>query len=226
MIAKTTGWVATTETGDRAELNLGPQSFQSAWNSISAQRAFECPARSGGPCFLQAARSNAEASHVVVVNHSLLISDLVSGGSAIPEYDVLIVDEAHHLEDVATDQLTYTFGQGEIDEIFSDLLGERGLLLSVQTAITDSEMEDSHRDAVEKGLGNSQEIAPRLRDEMRNLLRQVGAVVAPPQKRSESQYDTQVRILAIHRNSPMWEPIAQLWDNVAILHSRVVDEPY
>lgn len=217
MIAKTTSWVAKTETGDRAELNLGPSSFQSAWNSISAQRAFECPARAGGPCFLQAARSDAEASHVVVVNHSLLISDLVSGGSAIPDYDVLIVDEAHHLEDVATDQLTYTFGQGEIDEIFSDFLGERGLLLRVQTAIADSETNECDRESMEKGLGSAQATAPRLRDEMRNLLRQVGSVVVPSSGRSESQYDTQVRILAAHRNSPMWEPIVQLWDNVAIL---------
>ena len=221
MIAKTTAWVANTETGDRAELNLGPSSFQSAWNSISAQRAFECPIRAGGPCFLQSARSGAEASHVVVVNHSLLISDLVSGGSAIPEYDVLIVDEAHHLEDVATDQLTYTFGQGEIDEIFSELIGERGILARVQAALSDNEVTESNRDEFEKGLERAQTLSPRLRDEMRNLLRQVGAVVAPALGRSETQYDTQVRILAAHHNSPEWESVTQQWDNVAILLSEV-----
>ena len=47
MIAKTTGWVAETETGDRAELNIGPSNFASAWNAMSAQRAFECPTRGG-----------------------------------------------------------------------------------------------------------------------------------------------------------------------------------
>ena len=43
MIAKTTAWVANTETGDRAELNLGPSSFQSAWNSISARGRSSAP---------------------------------------------------------------------------------------------------------------------------------------------------------------------------------------
>ena len=221
MIAKTTGWVARTETGDRAELNLGPATFQSAWNSISAQRAFECPARAGGPCFLQAARSDAEASHVVVVNHSLLISDLVSNGSAIPEYEILIVDEAHHLEDVATDQLTYTFGQADIDEIFSDLTTERGLLVRAQGAVTGGEFADSDQGAIEESLERAQAVAPRLREEMRDLLRIVGSVVAPTQGSTQSQYDTQVRILPSHRSTPEWESVLQVWDNVAILLSEM-----
>ena len=221
MIAKTTGWVATTETGDRAELNIGPPQFASAWNAMSAQRAFECPARAGGPCFLQAARSNAEASHVVVVNHSLLISDLVSGGSAIPEYDILIIDEAHHLEDVATDQLTFTFGQSDIDEIFSDLLTEGGVLVRVQSALTDSEMSDGERDVAERNLQRVQTASPRLRDEMRSLLRTVGSVLAPTQGEQQTQYDSRVRILQVTRDAPEWEAVLQLWDNVSVLHSEV-----
>ena len=221
MIAKTTGWVAKTETGDRAELNVGPSHFASAWNAMSAQRAFECPARAGGPCFLQAARSKAEASHVVVVNHSLLISDLVSGGSAIPDYDVLIIDEAHHLEDVATDQLTYTFGQGDIDETFSDLLAEAGLLFRVQAALNDSEMGEGDRDVAERSLERVQVASPRLRDEMRSLLRIVGSVLAPAQGEFQPQYDTQVRILPRNRDAAEWEAVLQLWSNVSILLSEV-----
>ena len=217
MIAKTTGWVAETGTGDRAELNIGPSNFASAWNAMSAQRAFECPVRAGGPCFLQASRSDAEASHVVVVNHSLLLSDIVSKGNAIPEYDVLIVDEAHHLEDVATDQLTFTFGQDDIDDIFSDLTTERGLLVRAQAAIADSEVSEDDRGTVEESLARAESVTPRLRDEMRGLLRLVGSVVEPTQGRSPSQYDTQVRILPSHRDAPEWEAVVQVWDNVAIL---------
>ncbi len=219
MIAKTTGWVASTQTGDRSELNIGPSHLASAWNGLSAQRAFECPARAGGPCFLQAARNDAEASHIVVVNHSLLLSDLVSKGNAIPEYDALIIDEAHHLEDVATDQLTFTFGPGDIDEVFSDLTTERGLLVRVQAALTDSEMTESDRGAAEENLERAEAITPRLREEMRNLLRLVGSVVISNRERTASQYDTQVRILPAHRDTLEWESVVQLWDNVAILMS-------
>ena len=219
MIAKTTDWVAKTETGDRAELNIGPSHFYSAWNGLSAQRAFECPARAGGPCFLQAARSDAEASHIVVVNHSLLLSDLVSKGNAIPDYDVLIVDEAHHLEDVATDQLTFTFGPGDIDDIFSEIATERGLLFRAQGAIADSDMTESDRHAVEEGLESIQSLTPLLREQMRQLPRLLGSVVAPTMGRSESQYDTQVRILPAHREVPEWESVVELWGNITILIS-------
>ena len=221
MIAKTTGWLATTRSGDRAELNIGPSHFASAWNSLSAQRAFECPARAGGPCFLQAARNDAEASHIVVVNHSLLLSDLVSKGSAIPDYDVLIIDEAHHLEDVATDQLTFTFGPGDIDEVFSDLTSERGLLVRAQSALIDSEMSDGDRRAAEFNLEQAGTVTPRLREEMRSLLRLIGSVVMTDRERTASQYDTQVRILPTHRDAPQWESVVQLWDNVSILLSEM-----
>ena len=221
MIAKTTDWVNSTETGDRAELNIGPSNFASAWNALSAQRAFECPTRAGGPCFLQAARNDAEASHIVVVNHSLLLSDLVSKGNAIPDYDVLIIDEAHHLEDVATDQLTFTFGPADIDEVFSDLTSERGLLVRAQSALTDSDMSDSDRRAAEVNLEQAGTVTPRLRDEMRSLLRLVGSVVVSNPEHATSQYDTQVRILPSHRDAPEWDSVVQLWDNVAILLSEM-----
>ena len=57
-----------------------------------------------GNCFLQRARQAAESAHILVVNHALLLADLVAGGSALPEFDHLIIDEAHNLEDVATNQ--------------------------------------------------------------------------------------------------------------------------
>ena len=221
MIAKTTDWLTRTETGDRADLNLGPSGFASAWNPLSAQRAFECPARAGGPCFLQAARSDAEAAHVVVVNHSLLISNLVSNGSAIPDYDVLIIDEAHHLEDVATDQLTYTFSQSDIDDIFSDLTTERGLLVRAQNALADTDRDEGDRDAANISILQAQAASPRLRDEMRDLLRLVGSVMMLAQGRSQTQYDNQVRILESHRNTPEWAPVVQIWDNIAILLSEL-----
>ena len=221
MIAKTTGWVASTQTGDRAELNIGPSNLASAWNALSAQRAFECPTRAGGPCFLQAARNDAEASHVVVVNHSLLLSDLVSKGNAIPEYDVLIIDEAHHLEDVATDQITFSFEPGDIDELYSDLAAERGLLVQTQAAIANSDVSESDRRAAEDSLERAGTIIPRLREELRNLLRVVGSVVRPPQSGAQSRYDSRVRILPTHRASLEWEAVEIAWDNSAILLSEM-----
>lgn len=100
-------WLPQTETGDRSELNFGPQEWV-AWQRFSAQDA-DCLSRQNryvreGNCFLLRARKNAESAHILVVNHALLLADLASGGSAIPEFDHLVIDEAHNMEDVATNQ--------------------------------------------------------------------------------------------------------------------------
>lgn len=100
-------WLPETETGDRSELNLAPDEW-SAWQRFSAQDA-DCLARQNryvreGNCFLLRARKSAESAHILLVNHALLLADLAAGGSAIPEFDHLVIDEAHNLEDVATSQ--------------------------------------------------------------------------------------------------------------------------
>lgn len=100
-------WLPETETGDRSELNLAPGEW-SAWQRFSAQDA-DCLARQNryvreGNCFLLRARKAAESAHILVVNHALLLADLAAGGSAIPEFDHLVIDEAHNLEDAATNQ--------------------------------------------------------------------------------------------------------------------------
>lgn len=100
-------WLSETETGDRSELNLDPTEWVT-WQRFSAQDT-DCLARQDrhvreGNCFLLRARQAAESAHILVVNHALLLADLVAGGSAIPDFDHLIIDEAHNLEDVATNQ--------------------------------------------------------------------------------------------------------------------------
>ena len=100
-------WLPQTETGDRSELNLDHDEWLT-WQRFSAQDT-DCLARQNsfvreGNCFLQRARKAAESAHILIVNHALLLADIASGGSAIPPYDHLIVDEAHNLEDQATQQ--------------------------------------------------------------------------------------------------------------------------
>ena len=53
-------------------------------------------------CFLKSAWQRADGSHLIITNHALVLSDMLMGGGLLPEYDVLIMDEAHHLEEEAT----------------------------------------------------------------------------------------------------------------------------
>ncbi len=76
-------------------------------------------------CFLARARRAAEDSHIIIVNHALLLSDLVSGSRVLPEYDVLVVDEAHHLEQEATDQLGWHLAPHELARRLDGAVGQR-----------------------------------------------------------------------------------------------------
>jgi len=105
LLLKTLVWRTGTLTGDRAELNLlGTEG--DLWGRVSADDetcdARRC-ARVAGGCYLQRAREAAARAGIVVTNHALLLQDSRMRGVLLPETDHLVVDEAHRLEDVATD---------------------------------------------------------------------------------------------------------------------------
>lgn len=97
-------WAATTATGDRGELDWQPA--DRSWQAVSVG-SDECPGATrcpmGDVCFAEAARARAQAADVVVVNLHLYGLHVASGGVLLPEHDVVVVDEAHQLEDVMSD---------------------------------------------------------------------------------------------------------------------------
>ncbi|MCB1030689.1 MAG: ATP-dependent DNA helicase [Acidimicrobiales bacterium] len=103
-IAELKKWASTTTSGDRAELPKEPS--PSAWAAVSVS-AQECPGASrcpaGEACFTETARARAAEADVIVVNLHLLGLDLASEGAILPPHDLVVVDEAHQLEDVISD---------------------------------------------------------------------------------------------------------------------------
>jgi DNA polymerase-3 subunit epsilon/ATP-dependent DNA helicase DinG len=122
-------WLPTTETGDRSELGLDGRDHVT-WARFSAQET-DCLQRPNaqvreGNCFLQRARKAAESAHIVVVNHALLLADIASGGSALPAFDHLVIDEAHNLEETATQQFGGTVTARLLTEALEGLHRPRG----------------------------------------------------------------------------------------------------
>ena len=216
LIAKTLGWLPDTQTGDRGELNLGHYRAAASWDRLSASRALECPAQSGGPCFLRAARQDAAASHIVVVNHALLISDLAAGGSAIPDYNILIIDEAHNLEDQATDQLAFTISNRRLNDVLDELTGERGLLFRGRIA-SSRVSDDKRRDEFDAAHNVIQSRHSDLRAEFAQLLTRVAEAAPPDRWQRQSDYATETRIVEKHRESDKWAAIPPAWQNAEIL---------
>ncbi|HLH73133.1 MAG TPA: exonuclease domain-containing protein, partial [Chloroflexota bacterium] len=118
-------WLPSTETGDQSELNL-TDAERVVWSRLYAHPDIctpnTCRYARRGRCFLYRARARAESSHIVVVNHALLLSDMVAASKVLPEYEYLIVDEAHHLEEQATDQLGYALRAREVIGFLDDLV--------------------------------------------------------------------------------------------------------
>ena len=112
-------WLSETTTGEKSEIILR-QNDRFIWERISAEFGAKCDGFSNPrTCFLRSARDRAEFANIVIVNHSLLLSNIKMKGSLLPKFDCLIIDEAHQLENVATNQ----FG-----EIFSNRIVQEKLL--------------------------------------------------------------------------------------------------
>ena len=143
---KTLIWRTTTTTGDRAELNLlGGES--GLWSRVSADdetcTTRRCAATRGG-CYLERARSAAASAGIVVVNHALLLHDARGGGNLLPEAEHVVVDEAHHLEDVASDAFGFKLESWRTHRDL-DRIGHSPLVVSALKSDDPSRVEAAQR---------------------------------------------------------------------------------
>ncbi|WP_312108553.1 ATP-dependent DNA helicase DinG [Brevibacillus reuszeri] len=103
-------WLTQTSTGDVEELSM-PPSGQLFWQQVKSDTGSclnrACPWFSR--CFYFQAKERAREADVLIVNHALLISDLQAENRILPPYEVAIIDEAHHLEEAATQHLGKQF---------------------------------------------------------------------------------------------------------------------
>lgn len=121
-----TRWAAETETGDRAELEAFPDDF-APWSEISATTenciGSDCPRFQD--CFITRMRQRAAESDIVIVNHHLLCADASvrqhAYGEVIPECHLTVIDEAHQLEDVATQYFGVVVSSYRVDDLLHDI---------------------------------------------------------------------------------------------------------
>jgi ATP-dependent DNA helicase DinG len=127
-------WLTHTETGDRAEVEDLPEDL-SFWPDIAATTenciGAECPRFND--CFVVRMRQRAAEADVVIVNHHLLCADAAvrqsTFGEVIPNCRFAIVDEAHQLEDVATQYFGLSLSNYRIDDFTRDVMRALGARL-------------------------------------------------------------------------------------------------
>lgn len=102
-------WLSETEHGEDEELNFGVKGAD-FWHSVSSDAESclnrECPWFR--KCFYHRAKYKASEADLVITNHSLMLTDIVAENRLLPSYDRLVIDEAHHLEEVASRHLGTT----------------------------------------------------------------------------------------------------------------------
>jgi Rad3-related DNA helicase len=108
------------------DLDLIPESLPADVRAKVAADSDQCAWRACpffNQCYVKRMRDRAREAQVIVVNHTLLLLDAEMGGFLLPERDVVVIDEAHHLEEEATRAFTISVTPGRV----TSLLNQRKL---------------------------------------------------------------------------------------------------
>ena len=203
-------WLHTTSSGDRSELRLHGRE-EVLWANIASDPldcvGIHCTKED---CYVHRARAEAEASNLVVINHALLLADAGVGGGLLPDFDHLVVDEAHHLEEAATRGLRQEVdGPGLLallERLASPDAGERspGLLgeLGRQPHLGSSD------EAFARAIPASLAARQRVRDLFGIATRWAGTKLADTERRDDS-----VRLTPALREDEAWPAMSVAAEN-------------
>jgi ATP-dependent DNA helicase DinG len=132
-------WARQTQDGSRSDLAFQPSPV--VWDLVESDSGNclgrKCP--NYPQCFYFKARRQIYSANLLVVNHALFFSDLAlrrQGAGLLPDYQVVVFDEAHTLEDVAADHLGLDVSRGAVEYLLNRLYSPRngrGLLAAFGT---------------------------------------------------------------------------------------------
>ncbi|MFH1665404.1 MAG: helicase C-terminal domain-containing protein [Candidatus Omnitrophota bacterium] len=120
-------WLSRTDTGLVTDMDFVPDKI--VWAGFSREadicRGRRCPY--GAKCFYRKARKTQSEAHILITNHSLLFASMLSDAQAVPDFQAVVLDEAHTVEDVATGYFGVEFSTAGLkhllDGVFSFLSG-------------------------------------------------------------------------------------------------------
>lgn len=119
-------WADSTLDGSKSSLNFLPSA--GTWEKVSAESDTctnrRCPYYE--KCHFFKARKEAEEAHIIIANHHLLFADLANDNAILPQYHRVILDEAHHIEDVATEYFASKASRYNMLRIVGRLQAEKG----------------------------------------------------------------------------------------------------
>lgn len=215
-------WLNETETGDYEELNLSNRGAE-YWSAVSSD-ADSCLNRACPwfkRCFYHRAKHESSIADVCITNHSMLFTDIHADHRLLPSYRHLIVDEAHHVEDVAGKHLGIQIAYLQLPQIITRLYKDSrtGMLLSLRSSL--NEEVDDYKEAwietIDAVIPQLQEIKDQW-DALYELMFQLTS------NGSEDNADTGGVVYRISSQElpKQWEAIAAAESNVHIELNSII----
>ncbi len=216
LIAKMLIWLSEGGGGDRQEINLHAGE-RMVWERVSAADDActndACQRRAGGTCPFYRARQAAQNAHIVIVNHALLLADVATGNRVLPEYQYLIVDEAHHMESAVTSALSFRISQVEVERTMRELGSTSGGILGRLLTTLHDVIQPSQYASMYALAEQATTSAIYFQNSSRNFFVEIDNFLSAMREgRDVGPYSQQVRILPATRTQPAWIEVESLWD--------------
>ena len=228
VLAKALVWLQGTHTGDRSEINLNGPAEREVWSRISAEdegcTSENCLKSTGGICPFYRVRQAAQGAHILIVNHALLLSDVATGNRVLPEYEYLIVDEAHHLEEATTNALSFRVTQGDLDRLLRELGGSSSGVLGWLLSATQEILVPGEYAALDQQVSRATDLAFQLENLMRQFFFSIDRFLNEQREgRSMGMYSHQERIISATRTQPAWGDVELTWDEAQRVLSGLLE---
>jgi DNA polymerase-3 subunit epsilon/ATP-dependent DNA helicase DinG len=199
-----------------------------AWSRISAESEEcsldACLERTGGACAFYAARTQAEASHVLIVNHALLMADIQSGNRVLPEFRHLIIDEGHHLEAATTSGMSVRVHEGDLARTLRDLVGAPNALLPEASALARRSMGAAEARRLAKSTQALEALCRESSQAWSAVFIHLAEFLAGLHgEEAATNYNLQIRIVPALRTLPAWSAVEVAWDETRPLLTGIAD---
>jgi len=229
-------WAEKSTDGSKEDLTFIP-SYQ-AWEEVccEADQCARVKCQYYSRCFFHKARRQAARADILVVNHALLLSDLAlrqetdnySAAAVLPPFERIILDEAHHLEDVATSHFSSQLTRFTFSRILNRLRHPRKLNQGLLPRFIDQlsqELPDSYDDLyksihaeVESLLTKRQQLYDLALDELQLIATELPEALG---KKVSSKFELKHRILPNFMQTPVWKLICERVERLRIATSDI-----
>lgn len=221
VLAKVLVWLQATQSGDRSEINLNGSNERQVWMRLSAEdegcTTENCLKHTGGACPFYRVRQAAQSAQLLIVNHALLLADVSTGNRVLPEYDYLIIDEGHHLENAVTNALSYHVTSSDVERLLRQLGGPSSGLLGWTLSATQDVLSPGEFAQVKHMVQRITDLAFRFQTLNQKFFAAINYFLSEQREgRPLGSYAHQERILPATRTLPAWEEVEAAWDEAQL----------